>query len=166
MARPSACCECASTYQGACALRAARPRRRQDGAQDERFEVGTVRRRLTSLHSVLLDELLQIARLSKRFFGSAFQRPYVADESALTQPRNFDPNRCGPVQVKETLGWGRIRRFRKEIIDLPRRQRRGGSTVWYRLRVPDRNTAVLDLQTFDPSTLEIPFCRLRDRSPP
>src|SRR2546430_12606163 len=82
MARPSACCESASTYQGACALRAARPRRRQDGAQDERFEVGTVRRRLTSLHSVLLDELLQIARLSKRFFGSAFQRPYVADRKS------------------------------------------------------------------------------------
>src|SRR2546427_6827439 len=159
MARPSACCECASTYQGACALRAARPRRRQDGAQDERFEVGTVRRRLTSLHSVLLDELLQIARLSKRFFGSAFQRPYVADESALTQPRNFDPNRCGPVQVKETLGWGRIRRFRKEIIDLPRRQRRGGCTFWDCPRVPERDTARPPLSTLYPSRPEIPFFR-------
>lgn len=97
VARPSACCESASTYQGACALRAARPRRRQDGAQNERFEVGTVRRRLTSLHSVLSDELFQIARLSIGLAGSAFQCLHVADEPALTQPRNFDLNWRGPI---------------------------------------------------------------------
>ena len=58
-------------------------------------------------------------RLNVWLFGAALQGLNIANESTLTQPGNFDLYWCVPVNIEKTLSWRGIRRFRKEVIDLP-----------------------------------------------